>query len=100
LRKIQNQKFIAGLNLAHYKNLAGVLNIYLFVFVILIGYFAKFSIPEWSLRLFEISRFWVCLKPTFEAKNVDKTVAHLLPKFKGRVCKLDFPALPSSNFAA
>jgi len=43
-------------------------------------------------RFFEKSRFWGCLK------SIKK--AHRLSTFKGRACKLDFPALHESNFAA
>jgi len=61
-------------------------------------------------RLVEKSRFWGCLKSIFLAWKVDKQSifeakksikkALRLPNFKGRACKLDFPALHASIFAA
>jgi len=47
--------------------------------------------PKKSIK----SRFW---RPKSRLKSIKK--AQRLPNFKGRACKLDFPALHESNFGA
>jgi len=58
-----------------------------------ITYFIEF--PSKMKKLVEKSRFWW---PKSRFKSIKKML--WLPNFKGRACKLDFPALHESNFAA